>query len=111
MGFEYSQADYDERKQRQNDGLASDEDRRLIKQYEQAGFVETRLKGEQAPAEDATSSPDVAPPGERDNRDKWVAFALAVNEHLAPDDRPIDDPENATKVDLMAGYREFAEGD
>ncbi|HJV15622.1 MAG TPA: hypothetical protein VJ625_17180 [Propionibacteriaceae bacterium] len=44
--MELTQEDYEARKQRVNDAVASDEDRRLVKEYERQGFVEARLAEE-----------------------------------------------------------------
>jgi hypothetical protein len=126
-----TQADYDERKQRQNDGLADDDDRRLIKMYEAEGFEQSRLKREraaraaarearaglsaaglaEAEAGEGTQEGDGLPKvTQRDNRDDWVAFANAINARLAEDERPVPVPAEATKADLVAGYKNWATG-
>ncbi len=55
--MEYTQHDYEARKDRQDAGAADDEDNRLLKQYEAAGF--SRAKG--GPINDP-NSPDVDAP-------------------------------------------------
>jgi hypothetical protein len=119
-----TQADYDERKQRQNDGVASDEDRRLIKQYEQDGYTQSRLTREieakQAAAdaraagggEDDEVEEDDLPDGSltpRSSRSRWVEFAEKVNAKLAEGERPIADPATATRKDLAAAYHNYAQ--
>src|SRR5687768_9342879 len=101
-----TQSDYDERKQRQNDGVASDDDRRLIKQYEQDGYTESRLQREaeakRAAAEardagvgeDDEVEEDDLPDGSltpRSRRSRWIEFAEKVNAKLAESERPIAD--------------------
>jgi hypothetical protein len=113
----WSQEDYDERKQRQNDGVASDEDRRLIKLYESSGFTQSRLKEQDAAAaraQDARAAAGareegtvVKRPGVNDSKDEWIAYANAVNEGLQPAVRPILDPENAKKDELVAYYKDI----
>jgi hypothetical protein len=119
-----TQSDYDERKQRQNDGVASDDDRRLIKQYEQDGYTESRLQREkeakQAAAEarnagvgeDDEVEEDDLPDGSltpRSRRSRWVEFAEKVNAKLAENERPIADPASATRKDLAAAYENYAQ--
>lgn len=125
----FNQADFEERIQRQKDGVASDEDRRLLKLYATEGYEETRLKDErdakqaarearrsgQEPEqepEQAESGGDVGAAGkitQRSARDEWVRLADAVNAKLAEDDRPVQDPSTATKQELMDKYRNWAE--
>jgi hypothetical protein len=120
-----TQADYDERKQRQNDGVADDEDRRLIKQYEQDGYTQSRLQREaeakQAAAEardagvgeDDEVEEDDLPDGSltpRSRRSRWVEFAEKVNAKLAESERPIADPAAATRKDLVTAYNNYAQG-
>ncbi len=114
--MELTQADYDERKQRQNDGIASDEDRRLIKLYESQGFEQSRLIRERAakqathgtpPGTAETTAERITPPDPDAKRDEWVAFARKVNERLAPDERPVADPGRAQKQELVNSYRGY----
>lgn len=124
-----TQADYDERKQRQNDGIASDEDRRLIKMYEAEGYRQSRLlredkaraaavqaraglsAAELAAAQEGTEPGDGLPKvTQRDNREDWVAFATAINARLAEAERPVADPASATKTELVTGYKNWATG-
>lgn len=121
----WSQEDYDERKQRQNDGQASDEDRRLIKQYEQAGFEQTRLKEERETlkrVERAGMNPDAGAKITSDggmtvlqrpavNADKatWIEFAEQVNATLDESVRPISVPADAKKDELVGFYKTFGE--
>lgn len=115
----WSQEDYDERKQRQNDGVASDTDRRLIKQYEQAGFRQTRLmeqdealaRAEAAKAKAGTpvgEETTPARPSPTDNKPEWVAWAEYVNTQLSEELRPVDNPADpkVTKEQLVAYYKD-----
>jgi hypothetical protein len=114
------QADYDERKQRCNDGIGSDEDRRLVKQYEAEGFEESRLVRERAAKAAAREQRAGAPVQldeddeqsdkltQRSSKEDWVKFAVAVNGRLAEAERPVVEPENATKADLVAAYGNYA---
>jgi hypothetical protein len=120
-----TQADYDERKQRQNDGVASDEDRRLIKQYEQDGYTQSRLQRETAAKQAAAEARDAGvgeddeveeddlPDGSltpRSRRSRWVEFAEKVNAKLAEGERPLADPGSATRKDLVTAYYNYAQG-
>lgn len=120
------QADYDERKQRCNDGVGSDEDRRLCKLYESDGFMESRLLREQlakqaareqyalerAAAVDDDDDDDDEGAGdgrltERSSRARWRTFAEKINEKLG-EDAPVADPQKASRRDLVAAYGGYA---
>lgn len=126
--MEFTQELYDELKQKQNDGvLTDDEGRRLLKQMEQQGFEQSRLKRERAAKDEAararaglTSSPThpegegdgPTPPEDDAEKVKWVTFAKAVNAKLDEDEQPIPNPDDrrVTKQQLIEAYRNFADG-
>jgi hypothetical protein len=120
------QADYDERKQRCNDGVGSDEDRNHVKRYERDGFIESRLLREQLAKQSAREqyARERASVGEDDDEDddgpddgrlterskvaRWREFAVNINEQLG-EDAPIEDVTKATKRELIAAYGNYAQ--
>lgn len=63
--MQMTQKDYDERKARVNEGVATDEDLRLVKQYEAEGFREQGDPGSTKQADKSTAGkPDGAQAGD-----------------------------------------------
>lgn len=118
-GVDWSQEDYEARKQRVMDARASDDDRRLVKMYEQQGFFRGRVVPADPEPFDGGDPPTGVPNDDDDrplprppvnaDRDAWVTFAQAFNLRCEPDDQPITDPEQATKKDLVEAYKLFGE--
>jgi hypothetical protein len=126
MSQEEMQRDYDERKKRCNDGVGSDEDRRVVRQYERDGFIESRLLREQLATQAAREQyarerasvgedededddgPDDGRLTERSKVGRWREFAVNINEQLG-EDAPIEDVTKATKRELIAAYGNYAQ--
>lgn len=117
------QAEYDLFKQRWNDGIATDDERRIAKEYERDGFIESRLLREQEAKKAArlAYAQSTAPDDEDDEdgpgdgrltaRSKvalWREFAAKLNEKLG-EDAPIPDVQAATRRELVAAYSGYAQ--
>lgn len=61
--MEMTQQDYDDRKARVDDGSGTDEDQRLVRQYEDAGYTATPAKDRQAKHDEAGRSSQQAERG------------------------------------------------
>jgi hypothetical protein len=115
------QAEYDLFKQRWNDGVATDDERRIAKEYERDGFIESRLLREQeakrvarleyaqsvAPDDEDEDGPGDGRLTARSKVALWRDFATKVNAELG-DDAPIKDVQAATRRELVAAYSGYA---